>query len=67
MSVPYIAISNTANYYIWYIFILGIVSYNEYEDDLLIASKSTLDSQFAQWFREMLYEKISAGHKMPFQ
>ena len=38
---------------------LGIVSYNEYEDDLLIASKSTLDSQFAQWFREMLYEKIS--------
>lgn len=39
---------------------LGIVSYNEYEDDLLIASKSTLDSQFAQWFREMLCEKISA-------
>lgn len=39
---------------------LGIVSYNEYEDDLLIASKSTLDSQFTQWFREMLYEKISA-------
>lgn len=39
---------------------LGIVSYNEYEDDLLIASKSTLDSQFAQWFREMLYEKVSA-------
>lgn len=41
---------------------LGIVSYNEYEDDLLIASKSTLDSQFAQWFREMLYEKISADN-----
>lgn len=40
----------------------GIVSYNEYEDDLLIASKSTLDSQFAQWFREMLYEKISADN-----
>ena len=39
---------------------LGIVSYNEYKDDLLIASKSTLDSQFAQWFKEMLYEKISA-------
>ena len=39
---------------------LGIVSYNEYEDDLLIASKSTLDSQFARWFREMLYEKVSA-------
>lgn len=39
---------------------LGIVSYNEYEDDLFIASKSTIDSQFAQWFREMLYEKVSA-------
>lgn len=41
---------------------LGIVSYNEYEDDLLIASKSTLDSQFAEWFREMLYEKVSADN-----
>lgn len=39
---------------------LGIVSYNEYEDDLFIASKSTIDSQFAQWFRKMLYEKISS-------
>lgn len=38
---------------------LGIVSYNEYEDDLFVASKSTIDSQFAQWFREMLYEKVS--------
>lgn len=39
---------------------LGIVSYNEYEDDLFIASKSTIDSQFAQWFREMLFEKVSS-------
>lgn len=39
---------------------LGIVSYNEYEDDLFIASKSTIDSQFAQWFRDMIYEKVSA-------
>ena len=39
---------------------LGIVSYNEYEDDLFIASKSTIDSQFTQWFREMLYEKVSS-------
>lgn len=39
---------------------LGIVSYNEYEDDLFIASKSTIDSQFARWFKEMLYEKISS-------
>ena len=39
---------------------LGIVSYNEYEDDLLIASKSTLDSQFAGWLRDMLHEKVSS-------
>lgn len=39
---------------------LGIVSYNEYEDDLFIASKSTIDSQFAQWFKEMLYDKVSS-------
>ena len=39
---------------------LGIVSYNEYEDDLFIASKSTIDSEFAKWFREMLYEKFSS-------
>ena len=38
---------------------LGIVSYNEYEDDLFIATKSTIDSDFAQWFKEMLYEKLS--------
>lgn len=39
---------------------LGIVSYNEYEDDLFIASKSTIDGEFAQWFKDMLYEKISS-------
>ncbi len=39
---------------------LGIVSYNEYEDDLLTASKSTLDSQYAQWFRGMLQQRVSA-------
>lgn len=39
---------------------LGIVSYNEYENDLFIASKSTIDSQFAQWFKEMLYDKVSS-------
>lgn len=39
---------------------LGIVSYNEYEDDLLTASKSTLDSQYALWFKEMLYHKVSS-------
>ena len=38
---------------------LGIVSYNEYEDDLFIATKSTIDSDFAMWFKEMLYERLS--------
>lgn len=41
---------------------LGIVSYNEYEDDLFIASKSTIDSPFAQWLKEMLYEKVSSDN-----
>lgn len=39
---------------------LGIVSYHEYEDALLIASKSTLDSQYAQWFRGMLQQSVTA-------
>lgn len=38
---------------------LGIVSYNEYEDDLFIATKSTITSQFTDWFKNMLYEKVS--------
>lgn len=38
---------------------LGIVSYHPYEDDLLIACKSTLDSRFAEWFREMLERKTT--------
>lgn len=37
---------------------LGIVSYNEYEDGLFAASKSTIDSQYAQWFQEMLVRKV---------
>ena len=43
---------------------LGIVSYNEYGDDLFVASKSTIDSQFAQWFKDMLYEKVSSDNLM---
>ncbi len=42
---------------------LGIVSYNEYEDDLFVASKSTTDSQYAKWFQEMLHAKISPEKK----
>ncbi len=38
---------------------LGIVSYDEYEDALFVASKSTIDSQYALWFRKMLQAKIS--------
>ena len=38
---------------------LGIVSYNEYEDDLLITSKSDMEGIFAQWLKEMLYRKVS--------
>lgn len=38
---------------------LGIVSYNEYEDDLFIATKSTVDGQFSEWFKNMLYSKIN--------
>ena len=41
---------------------LGIVSYDEYNDDLFVASKSTIDSEFAQWFKEMLYAKVSADN-----
>lgn len=41
---------------------LGIVSYNEYEDELLIASKSTIDSQYAGWLRDMVHEQVSADN-----
>ncbi len=41
---------------------LGIVSYNGYEDKLLVACKSTMDSHFAEWFGEMLRAKVSAEH-----
>ena len=38
---------------------LGIVSYDEYEDDLFVASKSTIDSHFAGWLKDMLYAQVS--------
>ena len=41
---------------------LGIASYNEYEDALLLASKSTLDSQYAGYFQEMVRKKVSPEH-----
>lgn len=36
---------------------LGIVSYNEYTDDLFVTTKSNPNGDFAQWLREILIEK----------
>ena len=36
---------------------LGILSYSE--NDLFIATKSTIEGDFAHWFKDMLYTKIS--------
>lgn len=38
---------------------LGIVSYDEATDDLFITTKSAPDGDFACWFKDMLYEKLS--------
>lgn len=37
---------------------LGIVSYNEEDDSLFIATKSSINNDFAGWFKEMLYNKV---------
>lgn len=42
---------------------LGIVSYDEYNDDLFIASKSTIDSQLAQWLKEAIYNQITEENR----
>lgn len=41
---------------------LGIASYDEYEDALFLASKSTIDSQYAGYFQEMVRKKVSPEH-----
>lgn len=41
---------------------LGIVSYDEYNDDLFIASKSTIEGNFAGYLKDMLYCKVSADN-----
>lgn len=41
---------------------LGIVSYNEYNDDLFIASKSTIEGDFAGWLKEMLYNELTEAN-----
>lgn len=38
---------------------LGIVSYNEYTDDLFITTKSNPEGCYAEWLKEMIYHKIS--------
>ena len=38
---------------------LGIASYNEDVDELFITTKSNPDGDYATWFKEMLYEKLS--------
>ena len=38
---------------------LGLVSYNEYIDDLFITTKSNPDGPYAEWFKNLLYDKIS--------
>lgn len=38
---------------------LGLVSYDEYNDDLLIASKSTIEGPSAGWLKDMIYEKVT--------
>lgn len=42
---------------------LGIVSYDEYNNDLFIASKSTTDSQFAEWLKEAIYNQITEENR----
>lgn len=39
---------------------LGIVSYDEYNNDLFITTKSNPEGNFAQWFKEMIYNKMSS-------
>lgn len=41
---------------------LLIVSYDKYNDDLFIASKSTTKSDFAMWGRQILHEKLDGKH-----
>lgn len=42
---------------------LGIVSYDEYHDDLFIASKTSIDSEFAEWLEDAIYEQISLENR----
>ena len=37
---------------------LGMVAYSEYTDDLVFATKSSLDGPYADWLKEMFYKKV---------
>lgn len=37
---------------------LGIISYDEYNDDLFITTKSNPDGDYAKWFKELLYNTV---------
>ena len=38
---------------------LGLVSYDEYKDDLFITTKSNPEGEYAVWLRDMIYKKFS--------
>lgn len=38
---------------------LGILGYNEDDDDLFFASKSSPESEYAEWFRKIFYDTVS--------
>ncbi len=42
---------------------LGIVSYDEYHDDLFIASKASIDSEFAEWLEDAIYDQITLENR----
>lgn len=42
---------------------LGLISYDEYKDDLLITTKSSIDGDYAVWLRNMVEEKISSDNR----
>jgi predicted kinase len=42
---------------------LGIVAYNEYEDDLFITTKSNPDGDFAEWFKILFETKVSDDNR----
>ena len=42
---------------------LGMVTYSEYTDDLVFATKSSLDGHYVEWLKEMFYKKVKDAEK----